>query len=430
MKWSRNLLLLSILLYSLGAQALNGWKMTAESDALRYLPTDLPAGKTFEYRVYGPYDLEGADLKEWFSGQAQRIQQSLGEPLEDWVVKPDKQKWSISNSFRNGDGQVFSVGYEGGRLDDDRVYIMRMVSSQDLMLMMKYGFKFYPVLDEAKQRFKDKPSAHTLTVAPAPATAQAPSAAERTQKSGKESVRVAPGKGVDLSDLEAVWVYSNIDVIMGGMDVDTTLLFDDGSAYTDCAIPPDELDVEVSKRIQPNQWTKWRSHWGKYQLWNASKQTWYDLTGEPAVAIKPGTRLSGKYLSAGGSQFSGSWKRHIIFHQDGTFELSSFSMMSNSGMGGGSMGADGKTVPLITSVGSSDKRGSSGATSVGGDDVGGGGSSHRRDGSKNTGRYEVNDYSITLTHDNGYRHTELFYFEKRKGENDIVYGNDLYWLDD
>ena len=151
MKMQRNLLFISLLLYALAAQALNGWKMSAQSDALLYLPTDLPSGKTYEYRVYGPYDPGDAELKSWFSDQAQTIQTTLGKPLEPWVVKPDKQKWSISNSFRNSDGQVFSVGYEGGRLDDGRVYIMRMVSSKDLMLMMKYGFEFYPVLDEAKQ---------------------------------------------------------------------------------------------------------------------------------------------------------------------------------------------------------------------------------------------------------------------------------------
>jgi hypothetical protein len=41
-----------------------------------------------------------------------------------------------------------------------------------------------------------------------------------------------------------------------------------------------------------------------------------------------------------------------------------------------------------------------------------------------------NEYSITLYHDNGWKHTELFFYEKRRGEFNFVYGNNLYWLDD
>jgi hypothetical protein len=37
----------------------------------------------------------------------------------------------------------------------------------------------------------------------------------------------------------------DIDVIWGGIDVDTHLLFKDGSAYKDCTIPPDELNVHT-----------------------------------------------------------------------------------------------------------------------------------------------------------------------------------------
>jgi hypothetical protein len=140
--------------------------------------------------------------------------------------------------------------------------------------------------------------------------------------------------------------------------------------------------------------------------------------------VPKGTEISGKFLNAGGSQYGGSWKKHIIFHDNGRFEMSSFSMQSNSGMGGGN------TTPLLTSVHSSNKQGTSGNTNIIGGNVGGGVSSRRKDGSKNTGSYQVKDYTITMVHDNGYKHTELFLYEKRKHEKNIVYGRDVYWLDD
>ncbi len=407
MHTQRVLSCIALLLFSSLTYALGGWKHSEQPDAQLFQPTDLPAGKVFEYRFYGPYELKGNALKSWFKDKALKIQKALGEPLLPWKVKQDKRNWSISNSFTHS-GVTYAVGYEGGFLESGKAYIMRMVSSEEIALMTKYGLQYYQVLDEAKQL----------------ALKQVPSS------DAKQTVRVAPGQGAKLSDIERVWVFSDIDVIWGGIDVDTYLFFKDGSAYKNCTIPPDELNVSVSKSQQPKKWTQWRKNGGKYQIWNKSKQKWLNLRGEPAVVMKPGARLSGKYLNAGGSQYSGSWKKHIIFYDDGRFEMSSFSMNSNSMMGGGQTGPGGEVAPLVTVLSSSDKQGTSGSSSVIGANIGGGSHSKRRDGSKNTGRYEINEYSITLYHDNGWKHTELFFYEKRRGEFNLVYGNDLYWLDD
>jgi hypothetical protein len=300
-----------------------------------------------------------------------------------------------------------------------------MLSSSDFKLMLKYGLAFDKVLTDAKGYLAGQSSVNQPQVAATKKIRKKQKKPRKPrQKKIQEMIRVAPGKGADLDDIEVVWVYSGIDVIRGGMDVDVHLLFEDGTAYKDCLIPPDELDIKASRRLEPHKWTVWRKHWGTYQMKNKKKNAWYDLKGAPGVKAPEGAQLNGKYLSAGGSANFGSWKRYISFYDNGRFDLSSFSMQSNSSMGGG------MSMPLITSVNSSDKTGTSGATSVIGSNVGGGSSSKRQNGSKNTGTYQVNDYSITLVHDNGWRHTELFLLEKRKKNNNIVYRNDLYWLDD
>jgi hypothetical protein len=85
--------------------------------------------------------------------------------------------------------------------------------------------------------------------------------------------RVAPGQGASLSDIELVWGFSDIDVIWGGVDVDTYLLFTDGSAYKDCAIPPDELNVSALKSQQPKKWTHWRNNgWRHTELFFYEKR--------------------------------------------------------------------------------------------------------------------------------------------------------------
>jgi hypothetical protein len=239
-----------------------------------------------------------------------------------------------------------------------------------------------------------------------------------------EQIRVAPDKGADLDDIELVWVYSRADVIRGGFDVDTLLLFEDGTAYKECLIPPNELDIDVSKRLEPDKWTEWRKHWGTYQMKNKEDGNWYDLEGGPGIKAPEGTQLSGKYLSAHGSPTFGASKHHIIFNDNGRFEMSSFSISSNSSSGGGMW------TPYVGSAIISDKSGTSAATTVAGGNVGGGVSSARKDGSKNTGNYEVHDYTITLLHDNGWRHTELLLMLEEKKNSDFIYINDDYWLEE
>ncbi|MES9970096.1 MAG: hypothetical protein ABW092_08685 [Candidatus Thiodiazotropha sp.] len=432
MKTGKGLLFLFLLSLAASTLALEGWTTSDDGGLRLYFPNDIQRDKVFMYVASGPYDLNGADVRQWFSKQVQQMQDRLGKPLAKWDFKSVDSAWSTSNQYVDKKrGVQMNIAYEGGKLDSDRAYVIAMISSADISVlsMLKYGFAINKVRDNAKQYLSGRASVTALANAGPKQGKNKPAAkpkqiAKDKPKQIKERIRVAPGEGADIDDIEFVWVYSDIDVVMGGIEVYTHLLFEDGTAYRNCRIPPDELDIEVSKRVQPRKWTEWRKKRGVYQMKNKKKGTWYNLRGGPGIMAPEGTELSGKFLNAGGSQYSGSWKKHIIFHDDGRFEMSSFSMQSNSGMGGGN------TTPLLTSVHSSNKHGSSANTNVIGSNVGGGVSSKRKDGSKNKGSYQVNDYTITMLHDNGYSHTELFLYEKRKNEKNIVYGNDLYWLDD
>jgi hypothetical protein len=409
--------------------ALDGWNISNEGAMRVYIPKDLQDGKVFLYMASGPFELNGADLKGWFSESARKMQEHLGKPLDEWQVKPEKNNWSISNQYVDKkSGKQLSVGYQGGMLDSKKAYIITMLSSDDFMLMFKYGMAFEKVLNDAKAYLVARPSVtdtRSATTEPDSKNQENPKQSTKSKSQEiREQIRVAPGKGADLDDIEQVWVYSRMDILRGGFDVETHLLFEDGTAYRNCLIPPDELDIDASKRLEPNKWTEWRKHWGTYQMKDKKNGDWYDLNGGPGIKAPEGMQLSGHFLSAGGSPNFGAWKHHITFLDNGRFELSAFSMQSNSSIGGG------MSMPLVTSVNTSDKTGSSGATSVSGDNIGGGTSTEHKNGSKNTGTYEVHDYTITLVHDNGWRHTELFLLEGQKKNRNIVYRNDLYWLDE
>jgi hypothetical protein len=430
------LISLTLSFFSVRAQAttveceqcgLDGWKRSQNGHYLIYTPTDLPAGKIVICIVAGPYELNGLTLKEWFSNTSTVIQDTLGKPLQKWVVKQDHENWYVSNSFMHKTGGKMSVGYQGGMLDHKRAYISSMVSHSNYDLIIKYGLSFQDVLNDAKSYFSGTPSINSAVATSVKkdiALKERPSTPQKTDKDKHGAIQVAPGKGAKLSDIEVVWVHDDIDLIWGGIDVDTYLLFKNGTIYKDCVIPPDQLNIMVSKQIEPEKWSVWRKHGRGYQI--KEKGTWIQLKGEPGGAPNPGSRIAGKYMTGGGSQYKGAWKNTIQFTKDGGFEMSSWSMNSNSEL----MEGDLSPAPLVTAMSYSDKHGTSSSASIIGNQVGGGSSSQLNDGSKNTGRYELRDYAITFIHNNGQKRTEFFIYEDQKDTKSFVLGGEIYYIDE
>lgn len=433
-----------LLAVSFTASALSGWDKSVKKGGVIYTPSNLADGKVFEYTFFGPIKLNTDDYEVWFRDTTLAMQKKLGKPDGTRKVKHDNDKWSVTTFYLDQSGNKLQSAFESGKLQDEHVYIMNLRSNVGLLALVKYGFAYEEILAEVESQFAEQPvvnvPAHTLNQSPAQSSARSTQAKTKPQSSntkkeiskltGKErrlaieaAIRVAPGKGVKPDEIEAVWVYSNLDVLWGGMDVNTYLLLEDGTVYQRCKIPPNELNVAASRELQPKQWSQWRKSWGTYEIKNKKTNQWKELRGAEAGVPSKGSSLAGTYLNAGGSQYSGSWKKTITFDKNGRFQLNSSVLRSNSGMGGGD------TAPLVTVSSKSDKEGTSTATSVVGANVGGGSSAKKNDGSKNTGRYQINDYSITLIHDNGWEHTELLLYEKGDKENALVYSDRIYYYD-
>jgi len=101
--------------------------------------------------------------------------------------------------------------------------------------------------------------------------------------------------------------------------------------------------------------------------------------------------------------------------------MSRFSMQDNAALGGGTTG------PSVSTVRKSDTKGTRGTTTVGGNNIGGGTTTRKNDGAANTGTYYLKGNTITLKHDNGYTHTELFFFDKADKKS-FIYRNDRFWV--
>ncbi|MFG6460781.1 hypothetical protein ACG04Q_04290 [Roseateles sp. DXS20W] len=220
-----------------------------------------------------------------------------------------------------------------------------------------------------------------------------------------------PGSGLADKDLAAVVIHGQSDFSNGTRwEEDVRFLLKDGTAYRRTEMPPDQLDVAASRKLEPQQWARWRSNGKAYDMQAQ------DVDGRPAGdwkpqqhhAVKPwpqGTRLDG-YFSR--DTFSGSLAlggvsstRAIRFTRDGRFERSYSSLGTSGGMAAmngavisASSRGDGKGNSSTAGGTVSGAGGTVGATS---------GTTTRDDGASRRGRYQLGGYVLTLDYDDGHQ---------------------------
>jgi|GEM_PF-2868816 len=419
-----SLLIISFLSYPVLVFSIpSNWKVSTQGKTKIYTP---PKNEDFKITVLPATSLKGKSAHQWFQQQANNHSNRLGKVTRRYRVdKINRKGQTILMTLRE-----YIDAKNKKRLSSYTVWLDSGDQQQLVVANMAHDFKLYKryvgeqiklsnPLKNATKSSKQKQVSTTRKTKSSSTKKHKKLTGKQKWNAIRKAIRTLPGKGVKNSSLAEVWVDSRIDVIRGGLRVDTYLLFKDGSVYENCEIPPNELIVNQSKALQAKKWSKWRRSGSTYQIFNHKKGQWKNLDGKRAIKTKLNEKLNATFLSAGGSQMMGSWKRTMLFKPNGRFELSNFSMNSTPSVSVG---------PFVGSVHNSDKTGSSGSTVVIGTNVGGGTSSEKKDGSKNTGSYHLNEYTITLKHDNGYVHTELFFFDKAN-KSSFIYKDDKYWLE-
>lgn len=246
-------------------------------------------------------------------------------------------------------------------------------------------------------------------------------------------VSSAPGKGLSEKDLAAVVVHGQANNNFGSRwEEDVRFLLRDGTVYRRTEMPPDQLDIAASRRLEPQQWGRWRSAGRGYEMQDQDDdgRPAGEWTPEKHLAMRPwpkDARLEGSFSRSAfnGSGITGgtSSTRGIRFTKDGRFERS-FSALSSTG-----------TLQAITGTviaGSSHGDGK-GSTRTGGGTVGTGlgtvgttsGTRTVDDGASRRGRYQLDGYVITLEYDDGHKERLLSF--PMDGEAKSVYvGNGSY----
>ena len=249
-----------------------------------------------------------------------------------------------------------------------------------------------------------------------------------------QRVTRAPGQGLPEKELAAVVIHGEANYNFGSRwEEDVRYLLRDGTVYSRTEMPPDQLDVTASRRLEPQRWGRWRAAGQGYEMqaqdddgrpggWKAEKHH----------AVKPwpqGTRLEGSFSrsSFNGSMVTGgtSSTRGIRFTRDGRFERS-FSSLSSSG----SMAAINGTVISGSAHGDG-----SGSSATGGGTVGAPfgtvtAVSRRKqdDGASRRGRYQLSGYVLTLDYDDGHQE-RLLSFPVNDDHKTVYAGSGSYSLD-
>jgi hypothetical protein len=195
-------------------------------------------------------------------------------------------------------------------------------------------------------------------------------------------LRTAPNAGLTMAQIEGMYQSTELRFnalsLLYEPDESTYLLLKDGWLYDNLRMTPHDLDVAMSRRLEPQHWHRWRRvgngiDMQEHDEYGRTDGVWKRLkaSARPTIGSR---RLSGSFkavasatagLPGGGGAFSMS-TTSFTFRPDGTFTWANFSQMYGSstvgtGPGGGSIVVGGATVgPGGTSV-----------SSVGGGDDGG-----------------------------------------------------------
>jgi hypothetical protein len=252
-----------------------------------------------------------------------------------------------------------------------------------------------------------------------------------------QRVTTTPGRGLSDKDLAVVVSHGQGMTSFNrgsSWEDDVRFLLRDGTVYSRTELPPDQLDVAASRRLEPQHWGRWRANSSGYELQpqddHGHAGDWQAVKHQPVRPWPRDARLAGSFSR---SKFSGSVvlggtssTRSIRFTKDGRFERS-FAVLSSTG----TLQAINGTVIVGSSQG--DGRGSS---RIGGGTVGTGtgavgatsGSRSTDDGASRRGRYQFDGFALTLTYDDD--HSErLLSFPVQEDRRSIFVADGSYDFD-
>jgi hypothetical protein len=229
-----------------------------------------------------------------------------------------------------------------------------------------------------------------------------PTEAEAAEKAAEAEARrykyvTAPGRGLRPQEIEAVAYGWQQVYTIGGLQMqdETYLLLKDGTVHEGVPVPPQDMDVGLSRRKEPEKWGRWRKEGGTILVaWPDKPDEWRKTNASAVIPGRAGQTLQGSWSLASTYSIPGgasSWaKWSVVLKPDGRFE--------KFHSGGASAGGVGTGSEVFTSTTYNDD---GAVATAGGPNFSAGSQRKNANQGDRSGRYEVEPYAITLRFDNG-----------------------------
>lgn len=225
-------------------------------------------------------------------------------------------------------------------------------------------------------------------------------------------IRTAPDKGLQARDIVAVLDHGYNQMGFGsGLEFveDIYILMKDGMAYTRTDVPPADLDVQASRKLEPQHWVRWESTGkDKYRVLKQDDRgrpakEWTSVSG---IKVRPwraqetlndsfSTRHFYGSMAVGGTSTMNS----VSFKPDGRFATVG-STLSTTGMLQNLNGFNSSASSISDSKGTRSASGSNFQGAEGGS-VGAYSKGGKDDGADNRGTYRFEGYTLELRFDSG-----------------------------
>ncbi len=239
----------------------------------------------------------------------------------------------------------------------------------------------------------------------------------------------ALGKGVQPGQIAAILHEYDVQLYsagVSGMGTNTTdeayLLLKDGTVHKGLPVPPDMLDIRLSRQKEPKTWGRWRQSGKNYLVsWNGAP--YKKLNADRAGIARSGERLAGRFgtgsssASLAGSSYA-LWG--VTFTKDGRFKKD-----SRGGSGNSTFMQQGGQ-PAIHST--YDDNGS--VTSATGGDFAVVSKNKRNPNGDREGSYAIQGYTMVLRYDNGTVARIPFFYTMADKSTVWFEGNQLALNDD
>lgn len=324
------------------AQTPPGWFASQQGANSVYQPSHLPSGKSFVITIEPPQQSNGRPLSEWFNEHRSNDLSARGTVLRLGNAQAMANgTLTVADSYRDASGQQWIAMYSAVPLTDGSIQFCSMVSNLPASSLTGYIRTGAGILAE---RVRGKIGNATIASSDARSNTSSSKTNPPTPKENQESeeermkraIRVQQlGTGVRPDQIVAVLHEGRGVYRATGYQYEESadLLLKDGWEYSGLEVPPEDLNVQSSKQLQPKQWHRWRQQGNDYYIQDQKTGQWSKLDILRAIPLQ--NRINQHLLYRHATSFGGmgsyNTRNDITFRADGSFERSA-SVLAGSGV--------------------------------------------------------------------------------------------------